>query len=915
MASPVHANPVAVGANHACALTPSSGVRCMGDNYFGQLGDGTYINRLVPVDVVGLTSGVQAVAAGYSHTCALLQNGEVWCWGFVSLVPKLVGGGVAKIAANGYHTCAVLTTGNVECWGYNSEGQLGNGTTSDYYQSTPTPVALAGGDHATSVAAGVSHTCARTTSGKVQCWGANGAGELGRDTSGETVPFLPKPVTLASTVVNDGLTAGDDFTCAITGAGVQCWGRNDDGQLGVGDTIDHPFPTIVSNLNGVGVTALAAGHQHTCAATSSDVRCWGYNTSGELGNGGFISYDHPGLVSSSQGFGNISIAAGSFSTCALSAQGMLRCWGLNSEGQFGNGTRGYSTWLTPSIPLLGNNVSALTISAGGEHTCSTTSAGDLQCWGDNTYGEIGDYSLNILRPSPKRVASGTFSALAVAVGSEHTCAVDAADGTAKCWGRNWEGQVGDGTHTHRSDPVAVLKETNSLPLSAIAVGAGADDSCAIDAAGGVWCWGVNDYSQLGIGKGGSESKAISVALAGNGKASGIAVGTFHTCAVGDTVQCWGDNSEGEIGVPGQHDTPVVVPLADGNPLAREVVAGRRHTCALTDSGAVQCWGHNTEGELGQGDYLPHEGPTSVPGLNGVKVIALTSSAASDFTCALSSQKEVWCWGELSYSAHATPTLLKTAGGTSIKALAVAAGRNYICVVTPAGDRQCVGDNAYGQLGNGEHGAWPTVDAGVNLALSSQKVQFTSNLTKAMVGGPPYHVTAMATSNLPVSLTIHSGAATVCSINNGDVSFLAPGTCIINADQPGDAQFGPAPQETQSIAAVLPASKLAFTAQPADTAAGEGTSVAISIEDSLGNVIASDNATQVTLSINRCGGAILRAVIAQQGVASFSSVRLNTPGVGLKLHATSNPALASADSSPFDVAANPIFRDAFEACVP
>src|SRR6185369_4509346 len=145
----VHGSTVASGFGHTCAVTPSGGVRCMGDNNYGQLGDGTTTSRLIPTDVMGLRSGVVAVAAGNFHTCALLANSEVWCWGANSQgqlgaangqsqsAPAYVGADAIKIAANAAHTCAVLTTGQVECWGLNADGQIGDGTTTNRLSPVP----------------------------------------------------------------------------------------------------------------------------------------------------------------------------------------------------------------------------------------------------------------------------------------------------------------------------------------------------------------------------------------------------------------------------------------------------------------------------------------------------------------------------------------------------------------------------------------------------------------------------------------------------------------------------------------------------------------------------------------------------------------------------------------------------------
>lgn len=353
---------VSVGALHACAINTGSGVRCWGYNDHGELGDGSTVYRNTFVDVAGLDWGAATVVAGDFHSCALLFDRTVRCWGWNGygqlgdgsttnrLTPVVVPGltGVVAIAAGRYHTCAVLATGQARCWGSNDYGEVGDGTTTIRL----TPVDVQGVTDAVAVVVGNYHTCVLSWGGGAQCWGVNNFGQLGDGSNAQRL--APTAVVgLSSGVL--ALSAGYYFTCALlTGGGVKCWGDNSIGQLGDGTLVNRNAPVDVSGLTG-GMAAIAAGRTAACAlassgAITSSIKCWGNNDYGKLGDRTTTLRTAPvrarGLTQQP-----VAIAMGDTSTCTLNADRRARCWGLNNVGQLGDGT--FTSRLTSALSVKG----------------------------------------------------------------------------------------------------------------------------------------------------------------------------------------------------------------------------------------------------------------------------------------------------------------------------------------------------------------------------------------------------------------------------------------------------------------------------------------------------------------------------------------------------------------------------------
>jgi alpha-tubulin suppressor-like RCC1 family protein len=356
--------------------------------------------------------------------------------------PRLI-----RMAAGSYHTCALTETGRVKCWGDNTRGQLGDGTQMDRLTAVPV-LSLAGG--LKSVTAGATHTCVLTSSGGIKCWGRGITGALGDGVGLDR--YTPAFVSgLSSGAI--AVSAGGDHTCAITKpGGVKCWGWNASGQLGDGTKTLRLAPVSVKGFSGK-VIALSAGLNYTCAVEDTGrVRCWGGNINRQLGDGTTEERLIPVAVAGLRGVAAVSASMIATHTCALTTGGAAFCWGSNRAGQLGDGTEEERTEPVPVVGLAG---SVRAIATGNEFTCALLSSGKAQCWGANlgaaTLGNDG-LQENYLTPVFVKYLDGT----SIASGVSHSCAHRKSGGAA-CWGLNLDGQLGNGDTSLRKVPVRVKR--------------------------------------------------------------------------------------------------------------------------------------------------------------------------------------------------------------------------------------------------------------------------------------------------------------------------------------------------------------------------------------------------------------------------------------------------------------------------
>ena len=745
---------ISAGAKHTCVVLATANLKCWGDNSDGQLGDGTTNSANTP-SFVNLDSNlVLGVSTGKTHTCVIMNNRSLKCWGDNSQgqlgdstnidkhIPTTIslGGDPVAISTGDYHTCSLLSDATLSCWGDNSQGQLGDGSNGN--SNSPIESIISG---ITSISLGNSHTCALDNSYQLKCWGDNSFSQLGDGSDSDS--NVPLGVSFSGGKFPISISSGGHYTCSsINNDLLRCWGiggseplaigvsptdlsiprwsyinsaerdLDDDSNLNIFDThivsdadgdgfpsesdsddnnpaiaatcgigeygryycqqatvgfyVDAPgslikIPASPGNyVNTNGATAQSpcsigtfqelsgmekcddsypgyyvmsegsstqtacsggtynplsgssssgdcigsdAGHSvpiltdinsgtsHSCAILDDgSIRCWGNNANGQLGDGSRDDRLIPTLVNTPLGRNATSLSTGLAHSCAIFDDHSLRCWGDNSYGQLGDGT--LIERILPTSVNLGNGRSAISVSLGQTHTCAILDDNSLKCWGGNANGQLGDESTSD-RKSPQSISFGGYDVTSVSAGAYHTCAL-LNDTSINCWGDNWHGQLGDGSNDKQLTPVSLGDQYQSRSISS-----GSFHTCAIMINNSLYCWGLNSGGQLGNGDFNNTNVPSMVALSENQITSTVGSGFHHTCVILDVgaIMCWGDNTKGQLGDGTNIGKLLVneVSIPEGR-LALSISVGQRHSCAILDDATLYCWGMNSHGQLGNG---------------------------------------------------------------------------------------------------------------------------------------------------------------------------------------------------------------------------------------------------------------------------------------------------------------------------
>lgn len=575
------------------------------------------------------------------------------------------GSNVATVAAGLAHSCALTPDGGVSCWGSNGNGQLGTGT----LEPSPAPVAVASLAGIAEVSAASRSTCVRDLGGAISCWGFNDFGTLGNGNfTGSTLPVPTLPMGTATSVV-----AGEHHVCALIDDGsVRCWGLNHAGQLGNGSTDNNPAPVAVPNLSDV--QTIAAGLAHSCVTISGGtVWCWGANNVGQLGDGSTTPSLVPVQVNGLQDVVSLSLHLNA--SCATLTSGELRCWGATGAGSF------------PVPTLIDGFQNSQTVDAGSFFACAGTATGSVQCFGANDNGQLGDGSFTQTTVAVDVV--GLTGITELAAGGSHVCARanTLADMEVYCWGRNAEGQIGNGQSAASDEPVDVfgLPQPSSLSAGGLSVCAAMESSMV--------CWGSNSFGQIGDGT--QINRARPASVQGISDPLAIANGSSHSCVVRQdrTAACWGNGADGRLGNGSNAASSIPTAVLQISDLAL-VTAGSRHSCASTTEGAVYCWGFSFGST-----------PVQVGSFGGTPDTAIVALSAGSFhTCGVQADGAIWCWGSNesgqlgngSMVASTVPVQVLTISDAS----AVSSQLSFSCAIVAGGEIRCWGSNTFGQLGDG-----------------------------------------------------------------------------------------------------------------------------------------------------------------------------------------------------------------------
>lgn len=529
---------IAGGSEHVCGIRDDNTAWCWGNGFNGARGDGsTSTSQTTPVAVSGGFTWSE-IYAGTSYTCGIRTTGAAYCWGTGTggwigdggtsnrTTPALVSGGgswlslsVGNNPGTSGHTCGIKSDNLAYCWGVGNVGQLGNNA-QIASQTTPLQVTIAGGPWV-QIEAGQQYTCGRRADGLVNCWGESWGGGHGTGIGAETEFFFPYKI--AGSPWRDISTNGDgfDFSCGVKTDGTGwCWGDNGTGQLGINSSLIEIFPQ--TQIFGGGTwLKISTGGGHACGIKSDNLAyCWGMNFDGQLGDGTNVYKNAPVLVAGGGSWKNIS--SGVYHTCGIRSNDTLWCWGDNWGGQLGDNTTGDKN---APVQVTGGG-SWKSVFASYSDTCGIKSDDTLWCWGYGNNGELGQGAFASSLVPVQVAGGGTWKSV------DSHCGIKT-DSTGWCWGYGGNGQIGNGSYADSNVPVQLGGQWLSLS-------SGSEASCGVMVDGTLWCWGVGGWP-LGNNDQLYDDQLFPYPVWGGGRWKKVDSGYDYSCAIdkNDEAWCWG----------------------------------------------------------------------------------------------------------------------------------------------------------------------------------------------------------------------------------------------------------------------------------------------------------------------------------------------------------------------------------------
>ncbi|MFK7986637.1 MAG: RCC1 domain-containing protein [Sandaracinaceae bacterium] len=663
----------------ACALSTEGAVSCWGSNQGGQLGTTPDLDPHPDPVSVDLGGAATDLAVGFNFACAV-RAGQVVCWGdsargqlggAAPFAPLTLSANAIAVEAGNEQACAILEDGRVECWGSNSRGQAG--ASGAINPSPPTLVV----DSADAVLTGMEElalgngvSCARRL-GEVFCWGqeqalGNGGLSGDRHRAARVVDASETGTDPLQGVIR--IVAGAEHVCALLDdGGVVCWGRMGDGAsnppLGTADatqdesdrpvTVERAMDEPLAN-----VIAISAGRRHVCALdVSHRVFCWGGNDQRQLGRD-FDGVDP--VVAPAVGLGRPALVPGQAalalhtsisSACLRGASGGVACWGNQNSGRLGNGSHDSGVLVIDPAPIVmptGEAFPQFTdIALGNNNACAIALDGSLYCWGDADFDLL---PVAVARLTMPTRIDGITDLQDIAVERNTVCAVTPTG--VQCWGRNdlcAAARVEGTPPTCRafSSPTPV-----ALPVGAgdpVEARVGMQFACVRTHLGRVLCWGDDTFGQRGDGESSSLPHEPAFVLQSDGTplegAVSLTVGRRHACVrlYDGSLQCWGSDSDGQLGIGvGRTSRDIAVPpVRARTSLFRSPTSGQESTCAFTDADELECWGQDT--------LTPT--PVDPPSEEGswenavMRLEPRTGNACAMYPATPDAPERVYCWGD------------------------------------------------------------------------------------------------------------------------------------------------------------------------------------------------------------------------------------------------------------------------------